>query len=415
MDFPKHLNKYLSKNEINQLINTFGKKEHKGLLLNTNKISDERFVSLFPDVKKHPIVPHAYLFDQDEYQFGKMIYHDLGYYYIQDPSASLVSFLLDPKEDDVVLDMCAAPGGKSIQASLLMNNKGQLYSNDLSSSRAQILLQNVERMGLGNVVVTSLDLSKIKGLENSFDKIILDAPCSGSGMFRKNEDMFNDWTYEKVIKQSLIQKDLILLAYSLLKDGGKLVYSTCSYSYEEDEEIVKYLLENSDAKLVPIFEYDGFYRSDLKETVHLFPFLFPGEGHFIALISKPGTSDKNRFEQNEFIKIVDSKGKSKIKEHYILNTKPINSLLNKAIRPGLFSYYEIDNKKIYSHQYSHFVKGVNSYPLNDEELKKYLHGEEITILNNENYDFVSYDDNIIGVCKNKNKSLRNFYPKGLRK
>ena len=415
MDFQKHLSKYLSKKEIDELISTFNDKEHKGLILNTNKISDERFIELFPNVKPHPIVPHCYLFNQDEYQFGKMIYHELGYYYIQDPSASLVSYILNPTEDENVLDLCAAPGGKTIQASLLMNKKGVLYSNDISSSRAQILLSNIERMGLNNVVVTSLDYSRIKGLDNKFDKIILDAPCSGSGMFRKSEEMKNDWTYEKVLKQSEIQKQLILLAYSLLKPGGEMVYSTCSYSYEEDEEVVSYLLNNSDAIIKNIIENKMFYRSDLKECIHLFPNKFPGEGHFIALIKKPGELIKNKATPFEFNITKQSKGKSKIIEHYSLPNKPIDILLEKAIRPGLFEYSLIDNKKIYSHHYSHFINNVISYHLNENQLKKYIHGEELAINDDQKYDFVSFDNNILGVVKTKNKSLRNYYPKGLRR
>lgn len=416
MDFASHLNKYLSNIEINELMSTFSKKEHKGLLLNTNKISDERFVSLFPNVKKHPIVEHCYLFDQDEYQFGKMIYHDLGYYYIQDPSASLVSFFLNPNEEDIVLDMCAAPGGKTVQASFLMNQKGMIYSNDLSFLRAQTLLSNVERMGLGNVIVTSIDLSKIHDLNEKFDKIILDAPCSGSGMFRKSEEMKKDWTYEKVLKQANVQKQLILLAYSFLKKGGTLVYSTCSYSYEEDEEVIKYLLSNSDATLIEIPNYDGFYKSDLKETIHLFPNKFPGEGHFIALIKKPGEISKTNLKPFEYGKIVQSKGKSKIIEKYILNSKPIEPLFKYALRNGLFVSTTIENKTIYSHHYSHFVTKKESYHLSDEELKKYLHGDELSINGQiKDYDFVSYDNNILGVCKRKNKTLRNYYPKGLRR
>lgn len=416
MDFQKHLSKYLSKKEIDELIATFNGKEHKGLILNTNKISDDRFIALFPNVKKHPLVPHCYLFDQDEYQFGKMIYHDLGYYYIQDPSASLVSYLLNPNEDENVLDLCAAPGGKSIEASLLMNKKGVLYSNDISSSRAQILLSNVERMGLNNVVVTSLDYSKINNLNEKFDKIILDAPCSGSGMFRKNEEMKNDWTYEKVLKQSEIQKELIKLAYSLLKPGGTMVYSTCSYSYEEDEDVVSYLLSNSDAILQNINENEMFYRSNLKQCIHLFPNKFPGEGHFIALIKKPGELIKNKIQPFSLDITKQSKGRSLIVEHYSLPNNPIDILLKKSIRPGLFEYSLIDNKKIYAHHYSHFVNNIDSYRLNDIELKKYLHGEELNINDtNKNYDFVSYDGNILGVVKTKNKSLRNYYPKGLRR
>ena len=416
MNFDKHLKKYLSDEEINALCNSFGQKEHKGLILNTNKINDEEFIKMFPNVKKHPLVPHAYLYDQNEYPFGKMIHHELGLYYIQDPSAALVSYLLNPKEDENVLDMCAAPGGKSVQASLLMKNKGVLYANDLSFKRSLELLSNVERLGLSNVFVTSLDLSKVKGLTGSFDKIILDAPCSGSGMFNKDKKMFDDWSYEKVLKCAKVQKELITLAYSFLKEGGTMVYSTCSYSYEEDEEVVKYLLENTDATLLTIQECEGFYRSDLKETIHLYPHKFFGEGHFIALIKKRGELTKNKINPYESKEMSDSKGNSKVIKHYLLPNEPLKALKDKAIRPGLFTYQEISKEKIYSHHYSHFITNLDeSYPLSDEELKKYLHGESLTISpNNKKYSFVSYLGYNLGIVKKVNDVLKNYYPKGLR-
>ena len=147
-----------------------------------------------------------------------------------------------------VLDLCAAPGGKTVQASMALNKTGLLISNDLSHQRAGLILQNVERLGLGNIVITNNDFSLIyKDYQEHFDKIILDAPCSGSGMFRKQREMEDDWSYQKVLKFAEIQKELIRIAYFMLKPGGKLIYSTCSFSKEEDEDVVEELLNNSDA------------------------------------------------------------------------------------------------------------------------------------------------------------------------
>ena len=146
MDFKTHLKKYLNDEEIDSLISSFSSKEHKGFYLNEKKMSKDTLLKLFPNVKPHPIVPNGFLFDQDEYKLGKFVYHELGAYYIQDPSAMLVAHYLNPKPNQRILDMCAAPGGKSIMTSLLMNDTGLLLANDLSSSRANVLLQNVERM-----------------------------------------------------------------------------------------------------------------------------------------------------------------------------------------------------------------------------------------------------------------------------
>ena len=418
MDFKNHLKKYLSEQEIDELISSFDEKEHKGFYLNTNKMSEEEMLKHFPNVIPHPIVPNGYLFDQNEYKLGKLVYHELGAYYIQDPSAMLVSHYLEPKPNQLILDLCAAPGGKSVMASLLMQGKGQLISNDLSKSRANVLLQNVERMGLGNVVVTSFDFSNFKNeFQNTFDGIILDAPCSGSGMFRKMSEMKNDWTYEKVLKNSAIQKELILMAFSMLKPGGTLMYSTCSYSYEEDEEVIEYLLANTSAKLEYIADFAGFYRSPkYPETIHLFPHKFVGEGHFIAKIKKPGVLALKNDEEIIVKKQEFSKGNVKQESHYKLNKKLPQKVIDYALRPGLFIDTKINDKNVPSHHYSHYE---NNYPLIDldkEGLIKYLKGESLNSSDSKDgYYFVRYEKMNAGCVHKVGSTLKNLYPKGLRK
>lgn len=418
MDFKEHLRKYLNEKEIESLVESFSKKEHKGFYLNKNKLSNEQIEKMFPNIKKHPIVKNGYLFDQDEYKLGSLVYHELGAYYIQDPSAMLVAHFLEPKPGQKILDLCAAPGGKTTMTSLLMNGDGQIIANDLSKSRANILLSNVERMGLKNVVVSSLDFSKIyKDYSEYFDAIILDSPCSGSGMFRKMEEMKSDWTYEKVLKNANIQKELLLIAYFMLKKGGTLMYSTCSYSHEEDEESVSYLLSKSDAKLEYIEDFDGCYRSPtLKETIHLFPHLFVGEGHYIAKIKKPGELVSQKDENNEVIRKSNSKGSSVEINRFLLNKKLTNSLVNFALRPGLLIETKIGNKIIPSHHYSHAQNSLNSIELNKEETIRYFKGESIRKNNLvDGYYFVSYLGMNIGVVHSVKNELKNLYPKGLRK
>ena len=416
MDFAKHLEKYLTKKEINDLISSLDEKEHKGVYLNIKKMDEGKFCKLFPNVKKHPFVKNAYLYDQTEYDLGKKIYHEQGAYYIQDPSAAIVPSLLPLKGDERVLDLCAAPGGKTVQTSLRLSKHGMLVSNDLSKSRAMVLLQNVERMGLDNVIVTSLDFSKIGfQYENYFDAIILDAPCSGSGMFRRSEEMKKDWTYEKVLKYAEIQKDLVLLAFSMLKAGGTLVYSTCSYSYEEDEEVIKYLLEKTAAKLQQIPEITGNYRSKTyPETIHLFPHLFPGEGHYIALIKKPGNLSSNKVQETEIKQQVSSKGQSKEIQVFHLNNSINDRLVELSLRPGLFTKTILGQKEIPSHHYSHASSCENSIELTREEVVQYLSGNQIRKNNPEGYYFVSYLGMNLGVVHSINGMLKNLYPKGLR-
>ena len=302
MTFEEHLKKYLSEDEINKLISSEQEETKHALLLNEEKMSKETFLSLFPNVKPHPICEGVYLYDSNEYQFGKHVLHDLGTYYLFEPCSSIVSYLLNPNENDVILDVASAPGGKSIHTSLLMHNKGLMISNEIQNARSLILSSNVERMGRRNIIVTNNDIDAFKNYQNTFSKIILDAPCSGSGMFRKQEEMKSDWTYAKVESLSLLQKELILKAYSLLTPGGRMVYSTCSFSYEEDEEVIKYLLKNTNAKLVDIEDNKYFYKSKEKIGIHLFPYLFPGEGHYICLIEKPNEDyiHLNKNQLNKF-------------------------------------------------------------------------------------------------------------------
>ena len=416
MIFEKSLEKYLSKEEIAKLIASFSETEKKAIYLNTNKLSNENLRNLFPNLKPHPVVSNGYLYDKNEYELGKKIYHELGAYYIQEPSAMLVAHFLDAKPGEIVLDLCAAPGGKTIQTALKMQNEGLIIANDLSKSRANVLLSNIERMGISNTVVTSLDFKNYyQKFLGFFDKIILDAPCSGSGMFRKSDEMKNDWTYEKVLKNAAIQKELILMCYSMLKEGGKLIYSTCSYSFEEDEEVIEHLLKNTDAKLENIPSFKGEFRSPkYKETVHLFPSHFEGEGHYIALIKKPGVLLSSKISPFEVSRVIQGKGNSKEIQKFLVPSKLPANFEELALRPGLFLGTQIGNKFVPSHHYSHVQNASDSIELTKEETVKYLKGETINKKCPNGYIFVSYMGMNLGVTYSLNGVLKNYYPKGLR-
>ena len=199
MDFQTHLKKYLSDEQIAKLLDSLNGFDKHALLLNTDKMSEEALLKLYPSLEKHPIVKNGFLYDKNALQLGKSVLHELGAFYLQEPSAMLVSYLLNPEPNSFMLDLCAAPGGKSVQSSLLMNGTGLIISNDISYPRAKIIKENAERMGLSNLLIISNDFSKLYlKYQNSFDSIILDAPCSGSGMFRKNDLMKQDWSINKV-------------------------------------------------------------------------------------------------------------------------------------------------------------------------------------------------------------------------
>ena len=410
MDFKSHLFQSLPKEEVDLLINSFDSPSYHAVLLNTEKISDEEFTSEFPLVKPHPVVKHAYLYDKDVYPLGKHIYHELGYYYLQEPSAMVVSSLIDFEDDDLVLDMCAAPGGKSIQASFKMHNNGLIISNDLSFSRCGLISNNVERLGIKDIIIINNDLSKIyQKYLNTFDKIILDAPCSGSGMFRKDDKMMDDWSVNKVNKFAEIQKSLIDIAYQMLKPGGLLSYSTCSYSKEEDEDVIQYLLNNSDAQLVNMSSLKWGYINPISPIgIRLMPSHFTGEGQYICQIRKPGKSNKTTFKgETKYINGFEFKVENSI-------NLPMANIYRFGVKVG-------ENRKNvfrYDLHYARTLKSgdMNSIELSFDELKKYLAGEQ---LNKENpykgYVLLTYKNNAVDIAKSDTRVIKNYYPKGLRK
>ena len=410
MDFKSHLYQSLPKEEVDLLINSFDSPSYHAVLLNTEKISDEEFTSEFPLVKPHPVVKHAYLYDKDVYPLGKHIYHELGYYYLQEPSAMVVSSLIDFEDDDLVLDMCAAPGGKSIQASFKMHNNGLIISNDLSFPRCGLISNNVERLGIKDIIIINNDLSKIyQKYLNTFDKIILDAPCSGSGMFRKDDKMMDDWSVNKVNKFAEIQKSLIDIAYQMLKPGGLLSYSTCSYSKEEDEDVIQYLLNNSDAQLVNMSSLKWGYINPISPIgIRLMPSHFTGEGQYICQIRKPGKSNKTIFKSET--KSINS---FEFKVDYYINLPMVN-----IYRLGVKVGEKRKNVFRYDLHYARSLKSgdMNSIELSLDELKKYLAGEQ---LNKENpfkgYVLLTYKNNAVDIAKSDTRVIKNYYPKGLRK
>lgn len=200
---------------------------------------------------------------------------------------------------DKVLDLCAAPGGKATAAGAALKGEGLLVANDISTSRARALLRNLELFGIPNIFVTNETPAKLtKAFPEFFDKIILDAPCSGEGMFRKEEALAKDWTPEKSQELASIQKELALQAADMLRPGGLMLYSTCTFAPIEDEETVSYLLENRpDMELIEMEDYEGFSHGipewgngnpELTKCIRIFPHKMNGEGHFLALLHKKG-------------------------------------------------------------------------------------------------------------------------------
>lgn len=243
--------------------------EERMRILKTLKISSDKKVSWANE---------AYYFDENV-RPGKHPYHEMGLYYIQEPSAMSAAALLAPKPGMRVLDLCAAPGGKSTQLATYLGDSGLLVSNEINTQRSRILSQNIERMGIKNAIVTNEDSFVLAShFPGFFNAIQVDAPCSGEGMFRKLPEAIEQWSMENVAICAARQKEILDNAAVMLKPGGTIVYSTCTFSKEENEDVIEYFLERH-----PDFT--------LEEMERFWPHKVDGEGHFVAKLVRRGGVD----------------------------------------------------------------------------------------------------------------------------
>lgn len=376
--------------------------ETHGLLVNLKKLDKSKLelsdlISLFSAELLFKNDGFAYLqYDKETLMkngvsVGRHPLYHVGLYYVQEPSAAKPIYEAKINENDAVLDLCASPGGKSIETLCCLNKEkgGFLISNEVESSRVKILLSNIERMGFDNQIVTSEkseDLANI--FHDYFDKVIVDAPCSGEGMFRKSIDARLQWSEGLVKSMAKLQRSLLNDAYSMLKKGGKIIYSTCTFSKEEDENnAMSFLSEHPDMKL--------------EKMEKLLPHLYNGEGQFYAILVKEG-------------------------EHNSGNSFPSEKLLRdiKLIKYKVDEYDKYDkyDKKsrelVRSHASTHVddIYFENVYELSEDEVIKYLHGDVIKtdkILPNGYYK-MTYKNLGLGLAKNVNSVFKNHYPKGLR-
>jgi NOL1/NOP2/sun family putative RNA methylase len=228
---------------------------------------------------------------------GNTIEHALGYYYVQEAASMIPPVVLDPKPGDIILDMAASPGSKASQIAQYMENEGILVANDVKGDRLAALGINMQRIGSYNHIVTLMQGEKYAETGILFDKVLLDAPCSGTGTIRKSPKTIMMWNPDMVKRLSRVQRRLIMTAWKVLKPGGTLVYSTCSTEPEENEAVVSYLLENAkDAKMFeinlpikskPILEFEGqVYNPEVRNCLRMWPQDNDTEGFFVAGIRK---------------------------------------------------------------------------------------------------------------------------------
>lgn len=296
--------KQLLGEEYEEFIKTYDSERHTGIRVNRLKISVEEFLSITPfDLSPIPWTVDGFYLNSDHRPSKHPHYH-LGLYYIQEPSAMLPASLISHMtsiDHETVLDLCASPGGKTLQLAAAMANTGTLVSNDISPKRIKGLLRNIELYGVKNAIIVNGDhLQLAAGFDAAFDRIVVDAPCSGEGMFRKDIGVLKDWTPDSNDTFAALQKDIAERAVDMLAEGGELLYSTCTFSPKENEEVIAHLLDYSEhLQVEPVA--DILPESVAKELStpegygRVWPHRSNGEGHFAALLrdERPRLGRKN--------------------------------------------------------------------------------------------------------------------------
>lgn len=424
----------------------------KAIRINTLKADRDTFLENCDfDLKPLPFTDVGFLIANTD-GIGHTPEHCSGQIYVQDPGAMSAVSAVDIKEGWWVLDLCAAPGGKSSQAAAKIGSRGFLLSNEYVAKRAKICVSNFERLGIKNAMVTSLDTGEFKKYFNgAFDLVIADAPCSGEGMFRKSNEAIDEWSEENVALCSKRQAEILNNAAPLVKPGGYLLYSTCTYSLEENEMAVdKFLVENPNFKLVEVndalrrvtrdgISYPGSHSADLSLTRRYYPHVFPGEGQFVALMQrcdnepisktilyKDTTKEPSRDEKfaiEDFFKkslMARPDGKlCKVGENLVLISHGCPPLPKSVFSAGVL-LGEVRKGFLHpSHQFFSAFGNLfkNRIEISDdtEKLAKYLAGEEIDWDSAERgFCAVFYKGSTLGGGKLADGKLKNYYPKGLR-
>jgi len=315
--------KSLLKEDYTAFINSFDEQNYKAIRRNPLKIDKDSFESSIDYLgDKVPWCEESY-YIADNQRPGKDLFYHCGLFYIQEPSASLPVELLDPRPGEFVLDLCAAPGGKTTQIGAKMGNTGLVVANDVNYKRSLSLKRNVQLFGLSNTAVTNEQPLTLKRcFHGYFDKILVDAPCSGEGMFRRDDRTKNKYDGYEINKFTNLQKTILGTAGDMLKPGGSMVYSTCTFSLEENEEIIDWFLnQNPEFRTIPadnLFQLKNHVSFGLKgfdDAIRIWPHRQKGEGHFAVRLEKDPSVQANVHTNSE----VNSLSIPKVAEEAILD------------------------------------------------------------------------------------------------
>ena len=457
-DFLLKMQKLLGE-EYGQYLKSFKEEWKPGLRVNTWKIDPRDLAKLVPwDLEPVPWTDNGFYYDGslegEALRPSKHPAYYAGLYYLQEPSAMTPAAMLPVVPGDRVLDLCAAPGGKSTELASKLKGRGMLVSNDISYSRARALLKNLELAGAANICVTSEVPEKLAGVwPEFFDKILVDAPCSGEGMFRRDEDMVKDWNEKGPEYYVPIQRQILSQAAAMLRPGGYMLYSTCTFSVEEDEENVAYVLEEFPQMQLCCLDLDkvpgacgGF---GLSGCMRLFPHRLKGEGHFLALMRKKGGDDGGK----EILPPMDS-GTARKRVRAVEKEKELDAFLRQSgaewdyerivihqdnayylpeglawnlplrfLRTGLFlgelkkGRFEPSQALAMSMKAGQFPNTV-SFPAGDSRVLRYLKGETISLEGDEGpvkgWCLAAMEGFPLGWAKGTGMSLKNKYYPGWR-
>ena len=445
--------KSILKDQYEDFEKSLNEDRYYGLRVNTLKISKEDFLKICPfDLEPIKWTKDGFYYKKNESP-GKNPYYYAGLYYIQEPSAMLPGNVIDAKKGERILDLCAAPGGKSAQILAGLDGEGLLVSNDINFKRVKALVKNVELMGAKNVVVTNDSPENLsKYFFEYFDKILIDAPCSGEGMFRKDDLAIRSFSKYKNEECSKLQIEILRQAHKMLRKGGKIVYSTCTFDPIENEMVIdKFVEEHSEYKILKIDKIDGIEsamrefcdNSEIENAVRLWPHKLKGEGHFVALLQKGKADEKHIVFNDESVEYVNLTKKQIevfeefVKENLTINLTGIFELKGNSLYKIPRGLPNLDGLKIAKHGWyigdiknNRFepsnslivslkkddIRNVVSFSYNSDELIRYLKGETLIRENKNNgYAGILLDGITLGLAKQQDYILKNLYPKGWRK
>lgn len=464
-EFLEKMNKLLGDEEYEKFCESFSRPRNFGLRINTLKVSVEEFLKISP-FRLEPV-----LWTRDGFYYpldanpAKHPYYYAGLYYIQEPSAMLPAEVLDAKPGERVLDLCAAPGGKTVQIAACMKGKGILVANDVNAERIKALVKNIELCGVKNSIVTNETPKRLaRKFAHYFDKILVDAPCSGEGMFRRDEDARRNWEKYRCESIAMTQLDIMMDADMMLKPGGSLVYSTCTFSPEENEMIIsEFLNRYKHYELVEIPKVHGIESGrpawggnidDLSKTARVWPHKAKGEGHFVALLLKKQYSE-NQPDTAYLPAKQAHTGEKRISEPQLnlfrsFANEYLNADIDKAFDKGLEGSFIIGGKNLYflpeglpdlegikvakfgwflgefthdKFEPSHAmamalkkeeIKKAIDFSPDSKEILSYLKGETLMCDEPGGLTAICVDGYMVGWAKKQGGILKNMYPKGWR-